>query len=82
MIDNSVKSVVVFNAIFNYFGGQAVMHVWALFRGLQSINNLNLIEVQYQGFSDKFFKSTMLISQVDMFYGEEITKKICSFNVS
>ena len=51
VIDSSTKSIVGFNVIINFLGGQATMYLWGLFRGMQQINNLNLIEVHHKNFT-------------------------------
>ena len=58
------------------------MFIWGLFRGLQSINNLSLIESRYIGFPDVYFEQQLKISQIDIFKGEKIIDHFFDFNLS
>ena len=51
-------------------GGHFCQNTWGMLRGLQGMNNLNLIENRNYEFPLVFSKQMMKVSQVDMFYGE------------
>ena len=51
VMDFSIKAIIGMNIIFYFIGGSALMYFWGLLRGLQLINNLNLIQTPYsEGF--------------------------------